>query len=401
MAGRRIGFLIDWRLFRTPEGLRAESPMLEFALAFRAHFDEIVLIARVFEQGESAGLPYAIPDEGVRVAALPPYPRIHSLYTRPLHWWPPIERALRETLPLLDALWLNFGHPVSLRALALSHRHAELRPFAVLRGAYERDAALRTDAPGPIRRLAGAVMSLQLGAFARSARRRDLPCVGFGTGERLAAMGLRTLPMVSSLLRAEDLERGADPDPELACDLLVVGRLAPEKGVDVLLEALPKILTRAGRPARLRVVGSGESESQLRERARQLGVAAQVVFDGHVPFGPALFARYASATLVVIPSHTEGIPKSAYEAMAFGRPVLATAVGGLPSVIGANGERGRLVPAGNPEALARAASELLADDEGLERRGARARAFARDTTLERQVARIVEFVAPDWLEGPP
>ena len=137
MAGRRIGFLIDWRLFRTPDGLRAESPMLQFALAFRAHFDEIVLIARVFERNESAGLPYAVPDERVRIAALPPYPRIHSLYTRPLHWWPPIERALRGTLPLLDALWLNFGHPVSLRALALSDRHADLRPVQTNRPTVE------------------------------------------------------------------------------------------------------------------------------------------------------------------------------------------------------------------------------------------------------------------------
>lgn len=397
MAGRRIGFLIDWRLFRTANGVRAESPMVRFALGFRAHFDEIVLIARVFERAETE-LPYAIPDEGVRVVALPPYPRIHSLYTRPLRWWPPIERALQGVLPELDALWLNFGHPVSHRALALSERHPKLRPFAVLRGAYERDAALRTDAPAPVRGLAGAVMSLQMRAFARRARRRDLACVGFGTGQRLRAMGLRTLPMVSSLLRARDLERGAAPDSGLACDLLVVGRLAPEKGVDVLLEALPKVEAPGG-PAVLRVVGSGESDAALRAQARRLGVADRVAFDGHVPFGPALFGRYASAALVVVPSHTEGIPKSAYEAMAFGRPVLATAVGGLPDVVGRDGERGRLVPPGDPEALARAASELLADPEGLERRGEAARAFARETTLERQVERIVRFIAPDWLEA--
>lgn len=391
---RRIGFLIDLRLFRSGAGLCAEVPMVNFALGFRAHFDEVVLIARIFDDVDPPDAPYPIPREGVRVAALPAYARIGSLYTRPTRYWPGIERTLRATLPDLSALWLNFGHPVSHRALALCERHPDLRPFAVVRGAYDRDAAIRTQGPAPLQWAAGLVMRLQMRAFARRARRRALPCFAFGDEmtARLRAEGLDVRGMVSSLLSESDLDRQVEPDPELDADLLVVGRLGREKGVDVLLDALPGLTGAGGRPARLRIVGSGERDAELHEQAERLGILDRVHFDGHVSFGPALFARYASAQLVVIPSRTEGAPKTAYEAMAFGRPLLCTRVGGLPEVIGRNGERGVLVQPDDPEALRVEASALLADAERRRQMGERARAFAGEITMERQINVIARRV---------
>jgi glycosyltransferase involved in cell wall biosynthesis len=389
--GTRIGFLIDLRLFERAGALAAEVPMVRFALGFREHFDEVVLIARVFPRS-SEDAPYPIPDEGVRVVPLPPYRRISSLYIQPFRYWPAIDRALRATLPDLDALWLNFGHPVSSRALALSEAHPRLRPFAVIRGAYDRDAALRTSGPALARRLAGGVMRLEMRRFARRAARRRLPCFAFGaemTGW-LRQRGLEVDDMVSSLLTEQDLHAGAQPREELAADLLAVGRLEPEKGVDVLLDALPGLETPEGRPATLRLVGSGRCEAELRAQAERLRIAPRVRFDGHVPFGPELFARYASARLVVIPSRTEGVPKAAYEAMAFGRPVLATRVGGLPAAL-ADG-RGVLVAPDDPAALREAAARLLADPERLEALRARATSFGRQVTLESQIRRIVSRV---------
>jgi glycosyltransferase involved in cell wall biosynthesis len=216
-----------------------------------------------------------------------------------------------------------------------------------------------------------------------------------GVGDELRALGVRMLEIPDSVLSEEDLAGAPRASPELACDLLVVGRLDPEKGVDVLLDALPELRGADGRPVTLRVVGTGECEGRLRAKAQRLGLGSRVLFDGHVPFGPELFARYASCRLLVIPSHTEGLPKTAYEAMAFGRPVVATAVGGLRQVIGRGGERGRLVPPGDARALARAVGELLADPEALQVAGSNARAFARGVTLESQVRALVEFALPE------
>ncbi|MCP4002759.1 MAG: glycosyltransferase family 4 protein [bacterium] len=364
--------------------------MLHFLLGFREHFDELVFIARVFPEIDAEDMPYEVPEDGVRVVALPPYPRIHNLYLQPWRYWGSIERALRATLPQLDAVWLNFGHPVSHRALALASRTPHLKPFAVLRGNYDRDAGLRAPGPAFVRRAASAVMLTQLRAFAKRARKMNVPCFTYGQQlvDRLREFGLEAIPLIDSVIHERVLEQEVSPHPNYAADLLVVSRLAPEKGVDVLLRALPKIEVD-GRPAILRIVGSGESEAELRQLASQLGLEQRVIFDGHVSVGEELFARYASARLLVIPSHTEGVPKTAFEAMAFGRPVLATAVGGLPEILGEEEDRGRLIPAGDPALMAHAANELLADPERLERMGTSARSFAREITLERQVCKIV------------
>ncbi len=389
----RLGILLDDRFRPSAAGMLGESPMLRLQLGFLRWFDEVVLISRVFPESAQFDAPYLLDAPGVRVVPLPAYPRIESLFLAPWRWWPGIERVLARELPGLDAVWLNFGHPVSLRALSHARRLPALRPFAVMRGAYARDAELRGRGPKPWRWLAGRVMEASIRSFASAARAQDLPCIGIGDAQPLRRLGMRTLEMPFSVLSAEDLASAPGPDPALACDLLVVGRLDREKGVEVLLDALPQIRL-GGRPARLRIVGSGACEPELRQQAARLGVAGQVCFDGHVRFGPELFARYASAALLVIPSHTEGVPKTAYEAMAFGLPVVATAVGGLPDVVGRAQERGQLVPPGDAAALARAVSELLGDGVRLAKAREAVRAFSPGLTRESQLEKLVAFALP-------
>jgi glycosyltransferase involved in cell wall biosynthesis len=397
---RRIGFLIDFRLFRCGDELRTDSPMVQFALGFRAYFDRIVLIARVFPDAPDFDVPYVVRDESVDVVPLPPYPQISSLYSAPHRYWPQIRRSLAATLPGLDALWLNFGHPVSLLALHMAARRPSIRLFSAVRGSYDRDAELRSGGPRIVKQLAGGVMRGQMNLFARRAARMRIPCFAFGSEleERLRGLGVFTIGMADSLIRDEDLSRDISPDPALATDLLAVGRLAPEKGLDVLLRALPAIRRDDGAPASLRIVGSGPLAADLQRQARDLGVAERVRFDGHVSFGSELFARYRSARLLVIPSHTEGLPKTAYEAMAFGCPVLATRVGGLPEIVGTNGERGRLVAPGDPDALARVASSLLGDPAELESMAERAMRYGRQFSLETQVRKMMDYISPSGSE---
>ena len=116
-AAARIGFLVDFRLVRRGDSLFSDDPFLLFALGFRAWYDEIVLIARCFDEGSDIEPKYPVPTDGVRVVALPPYPSIDSLYVTPWRYWPQIERALRSTIPELRALWLNFGHPSTIARL--------------------------------------------------------------------------------------------------------------------------------------------------------------------------------------------------------------------------------------------------------------------------------------------
>jgi glycosyltransferase involved in cell wall biosynthesis len=138
--------------------------------------------------------------------------------------------------------------------------------------------------------------------------------------------------------------------------VVAAGRLSPEKGFGVLVEAAESVL-RADPAAGVVLFGEGVLRPDLERRANELGLAGRFVMPG---FRTDLDAILPAADVVVLPSFTEGLPNVALEASAAGVPVVATAVGGTPEVV-ADGETGFLVPPGDPDALAAKLRELLTD----------------------------------------
>ena len=169
--------------------------------------------------------------------------------------------------------------------------------------------------------------------------------------------------------------------------LLCIGRLIPIKGHLVLLRALAQ--ARARVPSlTLDIAGRGPLEPALKEFARELGLEGSVRFLGFVsPIQKAV----EEAAIVVVPSLGEGFGMVALEAMERARPVIASAVGGLPEIV-ADGETGLVVEPGDAEALADAMATLGGD---LGRAAAMGRA-GRERALaefppERSVVRIEEL----------
>jgi glycosyltransferase involved in cell wall biosynthesis len=138
--------------------------------------------------------------------------------------------------------------------------------------------------------------------------------------------------------------------------VLTVGRLAPLKGLNNLIDAWEAV-ARAVHDAYLVIAGNGDLEGDLRRQAAQSPAADRIVFAGFRSDVPALLAR---ADLFVLSSLWEGLPMAAAEALAARRPVVATAVGGTPEVI-ADGATGLLVPPRDPAALAAALVAVLGD----------------------------------------
>jgi glycosyltransferase involved in cell wall biosynthesis len=134
--------------------------------------------------------------------------------------------------------------------------------------------------------------------------------------------------------------------------VLTVARLDAQKGLGFLLEAIASIPD-----ARLLLAGDGEERAALHERAVRLGVSERIAFLGHRTDVPELLAR---CDLLVLPSLYEGFPLVVLEAMAAGRPVVATAVGGTPEAV-VDGVTGHLVPPGDVTALANAIRSVLSD----------------------------------------
>jgi glycosyltransferase involved in cell wall biosynthesis len=154
------------------------------------------------------------------------------------------------------------------------------------------------------------------------------------------------------------IEAGPEPQPyggttpRFAC----IGRLVPVKGHETLLRAFAD--ARDALPGlELDVVGAGPLEADLRQRAAELDLGDNIRFCGHVaPVQSAI----EDAAVVVVPSLGEGFGMVALEAMERGRPVVASAVGGLPEIV-ADGETGLLVPPGDPGGLAGALVALASD----------------------------------------
>jgi glycosyltransferase involved in cell wall biosynthesis len=165
-----------------------------------------------------------------------------------------------------------------------------------------------------------------------------------------------------------------------------VGRLEDRKGHDQLLLALQALAARTNgnRPQGL-IVGDGPLRDALAERARSLGVAGDVRFAGTVgDVRPML----AAMDVFVLPSWAEGMSNALMEAMAAGRPVVATAVGGNTEVV-ADDRTGMLVPPGDPAAIAGAVLGLLGEPARAARLGAAAREFVCDRFGAR--ARVAEL----------
>jgi glycosyltransferase involved in cell wall biosynthesis len=161
---------------------------------------------------------------------------------------------------------------------------------------------------------------------------------------------------------AQPGESGGRPD---RCALAFAGRLVFGKGADYLLQALAATATSAQTP--LTIAGEGPERARLESLARELGLANSVTFAGLAHEMPR-FWRQCDVAVVPSAEFVEACPMVPLEAMAAGKPVVATENGGLPELV-VDGETGTLVPPEDPAALARAIDRYATDGELRRRHG--------------------------------
>ncbi|HKA56747.1 MAG TPA: glycosyltransferase family 4 protein, partial [Candidatus Binatia bacterium] len=175
-----------------------------------------------------------------------------------------------------------------------------------------------------------------------------------------------------------------EPIPSNPPRVLCLGRLSYEKGFDFALTAFATAVTQFPR-ARLMVAGDGPERTALERQALQLGIRHAVDFLGAVTPDtvPSLLNR---ASLVLMPSRTEGLPLVAVEAALMARPVVATRVGGLPEVV-VHRHTGLLVDKEDCQGLAEAITFVLEHPQAVAHMGQAARRRAQAVfSLERCVA---------------
>jgi glycosyltransferase involved in cell wall biosynthesis len=159
-----------------------------------------------------------------------------------------------------------------------------------------------------------------------------------------------------------------------------IGRISQEKGLDVMIDALPEL---ADLPVHLTVIGDGRQREVLENRAILDGVDSRITWHGELPDASCVMPGF---DLLVISSRTEGTPIVLLEAMNAGLPVVATAVGGIPDAISPT--EGLLVSPESPSSLAIAIRGVHANREA---------AFNRADLARARVER--DFALSPWLDS--
>jgi glycosyltransferase involved in cell wall biosynthesis len=152
-----------------------------------------------------------------------------------------------------------------------------------------------------------------------------------------------------------------------------VGRVVPAKGLEYLIDALP-FLKKEFKNIKLLITGEGSTMERLKKKAKENNVHDSIIFTGKRRDIPDILS---CTDIFVMPSVAEGLPNALLEAMAMGKPIVATEVGGIPEVI-KNRHSGFLVPPRNPEALATAIKDLISNEQLAAKMGQAARHIVLD-----------------------
>ena len=159
-----------------------------------------------------------------------------------------------------------------------------------------------------------------------------------------------------------------------------VGRIVPAKGLQYLIDSIPYVKEEF-KNIKLLIIGEGSIVAKLHEQAKEKKVYDNIIFTGRRRDIPDILS---CIDIFVMPSIAEGLPNALLEAMAMGKPIVATEVGGIPEVI-KNGVNGLLVPPRDPIALATAMKGLIGND----RLAAQMGYAARDLVLDKFSMRAI------------
>jgi glycosyltransferase involved in cell wall biosynthesis len=221
-------------------------------------------------------------------------------------------------------------------------------------------------------------------------------CVSRGEAEAIKGMGFdnKTIRIIPNGIPASLLDRKPDPAPfqkEYGAGhplVLFVGRLAENKGLVGLVEAAATVLKKVPE-ATFAIVGEdGGMKKAVEQRAKALGISGRILLTGRIDDEDVYRSAYAACDIFVLPSIFEAFGIVVLEAMAFGRPCVATKVGGVPDLI-SDGKTGLLVEPNDPGGLAKALLSLLEDPEKAKVMGANAKkTVGKDYTWPRIVNRL-------------
>jgi len=352
------------------------------ALAAQSGLEVAALHARAVDLGEFGFSAPAAPAGGAwQLHTLPVFPRRPYPYSRYVGG---LARVLREVRP--DAIY-HLGEPSELNTAQVVRAARRVCPQAkIVLFSFENVTRTWEGFPRSLRGRAECTVLPQVDMFAACTHTAEATLIAAGVeAARIRVVYLGSDPTLFRPQAAPEVRAQLGPRDGFLVGY--VGRLVPEKGVDVLLHALSQL------PAEftLCVIGAGRSEAELRQLAGELGLAERVRWLGRVEH--KLMPRYLSALdALVLPSRSIPTWQEQYgavlvEGMLCGTAVVGSTCGAIPEVIG---EAGLVFPEGDAEALAERLMRLRDDAERRQALGARGRERAlQEFTIDVHVSRLL------------
>jgi glycosyltransferase involved in cell wall biosynthesis len=373
------------------------APFINFVLSFKKYFDEIRLFVPLSMNSMEGG-PFSFEiDEKIKFVQLP-FCRTSIEMARAAPWTiPQWIKIFRRELSSWDLAWIVGSYFPTFLFFPLARRGGKKVFFYIRSNFFKEVASYRNR--GILNYSLGMLGGWVADRIIFNAIRKNNPV--FVIGNELyniyGGKGTKVFKVYPTLITNNDIvSHKKFSNKEFK--VIFVGRMTPEKGLEVLVEAMERLIKIEGCQVICKVVGTGKDEGRMKALVAAKGLDRFFEFAGFVPPGKKLFEQYDWADVKVLSSHTEGIPKTLYEAMARGLPIVSTDVGGIAEIV-RDGENGLLVPPGNSPALA-AAIKKIADDPELREYFSRANLNkAKEFTIEKQRDFMFSIIKKEIIEA--
>lgn len=383
----RIAVYTDDEFSDYEGGIYARRAFTLFVDRLSERVDEMVVLGRLRVGGEIAH--YRLADR-IRFVGLPYYESLGSPI-RAGRGFVASMRSFWRALDDVDGCWLLGPHPFSLAFAVL----AIIRRKAIVLGVrQDLPEYARTRHPGRVGVMAIA-WALE-GAFRLLARRFATIVVGPALREHYRDAG-KLLEIAVSLVEEEQIvtpATAAERSYSGPATILSVGRVDEEKNPLMLADVLKRLVDEGGE-WRLVAIGEGSLEQALRDRLHELGLGEVGSLRGYVDQSE-LPAVYRQSHVLLITSHTEGLPQVVLEAFAAGLPVVSTDVGGIAEAVG---DAVALIEPDDVAGAAEAIRRIAADDDYRASLIAAGHDYIQAHTIETEIDRVADLLSAELGSG--
>ena len=380
--------------YYTNNGFYSNNPLSYMYTHLRNYFDEIIVSSpsiRVDTIGESQLI------KDIKLAPRPYYGGSVSSFFKSIHKIAiPTIRNIYTCINSADLIMIRIPSPIAIISWIFSR--IQNKPYFVYIAGDVVKAASHGDKYNKItERVIAKAASKYFRVLEKIVCYNTLSfAVGSDLYKEFNKVSKKCVMIIPSTITTEIITRKRLDATKKEWSVLYVGRLVPVKGIMYLLQAI-SILERRNKKNKitLHLAGDGYARSKLEKMADTLKISHMVKFHGRIPFGENMWNMYKRADLFVLPSLSEGIPKVILEAMAFGLPVIATNVGGIPDVV-KHKKTGLLVEPRSPEQLAQAIEEIIENKELRENIIYNSHQFIKEHTVERFAESMWKEIASYW-----